>query len=109
MEKTYLIHKQEYHDIDKRLIAPCNFGTLTWDLTIIVKDNKFKLTSDNFRWVNTYPGSPCKNDIYFTPMPTTRPNGLTKGPFWDDLIKIIPMIIEKFYNQIKITNTQSDF
>ncbi len=109
LEKTYMINMRDYKLIGKNLVAPCNEGPLTWDLTIIVKDNKFKLISDNFRWTNSFPGSPCKLNINFNPMTTTRPKGLTVGPFWDDIIELIPIFVNNFYNQINIVNTQSDF
>lgn len=111
IQKSVNVDKSMYSLIGKNPFSPngCYNGKLTFDVLVIIKDNKFKIVCDNFVWTN--PGTKCSIISSLDPITKTRPKGMTISQYWDNFSEMLPKYCENLFNQVSSTlsNTQSDF
>ena len=106
IQKKVPFDKLMYKLVGMNPLSLCYYGTLTFDVLILVKDNKYKIVCDNFVWSNYGSGCKINHELLIT---KTKPKGMTLVSYWNNISKILPKYVENYLNQIKLTNTQSDF
>jgi len=108
IEKEILLDKNMYKSLgfSPGLSWTCWYGPLKFDITIIVKDNKYKIICDNFIWTNQ--GSGCQQLMSLNPLTKDKPKGLTTAYAWDTVSKAATKYVDNFLNQI-ITTSNDDF
>jgi hypothetical protein len=109
VEKKILLDTNMYKSLGFRpnLTWTCYMGSLKFDVTIIVKDNKYKIICDNFIWNNQ--GSGCQSPMSMNPISKTRMKGWTMGYAWDIISPAATKYAENFINQMTTSVSNDDF
>ena len=85
----------------------CWYGPLEFDITIIVKDNKYKIICDNFIWINS--GSGCQSKMSLNPISDSKPKGWTIGYTWETVSNVVKKYVDSFLNQVTTVKPVDDF
>lgn len=109
VEKKILLDSNMYKSLGFRpnITWNCWTGPLKFDVTIIIKDNKFKIVCDNFIWSNQ--GTSCKTSMSLNPIPKTRSKGVIMGPAWDTISAASTKYTENFLTQMTNLVSNDDF
>ncbi len=109
LQKNIIVDKNMYKLINKNPFSPngCYYGTLQFDITVIIKDNKYKIIFDNFIWSNQQTSCEIKHSL--NPITNTKPKGMTISQYWENFSQILPKYSENLFNQINSTLSSPDF
>jgi hypothetical protein len=109
VEKKVLLDKNLFKSLglSYNITMTCYNGPLTFDVTIFIKDDKYKILCDNFIWTNQ--GSGCNVPMSFNPLTTTRPKGMSMGPAWDKISEAVNKYTNNFIQQVTTAKQNTDF
>ncbi len=103
IKKTIQVDKNLWKTVGKNPLYLGYYGPLTFEINLLIKDNKVKVTVDNFNFNSTHPQSNWK----INPYPMNEPTkGMTQKEQWNFFKKLIDKLsFEVFPMVTKQSNT----
>ncbi len=105
IKKTIEVDKNLWRTVGKNPLYLGYYGPLTFEINLLIKDNKVKITIDNFNFNSPHPQSNWK----INPFPMNEPNkGMTQKEQWNFFKKLIDKLSSDVFPLIT-KKSSSDF
>jgi hypothetical protein len=105
IKKTIQVDKNLWRTVGKNPIYLGYYGPLTFEINLLIKDNKVKVTVDNFIFNSPHPQSNWK----LNPYPLNEPSkGMTQKEQWNFFKRLIDKISSEVF-PVVTKQTNSDF